>query len=306
MSIHTILGAGGIIANETASALAKYPVDVRLVSRHPRNHGTTATFVQADLLDLNQVRSAIEGSDVVYLVVGLPYASKIWAQQWPVIMSNVITVCRQFNCKLVYFDNVYLYGPVSSWMTEDTPIRPESRKGNVRMDIYGHLMNDIKQGYLSGLVARSADFYGPGAVNSVVDIMILDKLKQHKTPQWFLNNKVRHSFTYTKDIGQALALLGNSPDAFGQVWHLPTDKNALSMAEFTQICCEAMGQPYKMQVYTENQMKWASWFVPAVKESMELAYQFKFNYLFDSSKFEKAFSFKPTSYLNGIRQTIAG
>ena len=30
---------------------------------------------------------------------------------------------------------------------------------------------------------------------------------------------------YTPDAARAVALLGNTPDAFNQVWHLPTDKN---------------------------------------------------------------------------------
>jgi nucleoside-diphosphate-sugar epimerase len=31
-------------------------------------------------------------------------------------------------------------------------------------------------------------------------------------------------------------------------------------------------------------------------------YQYDHNYIFDSSKFEKAFNFKPTSYEDGIKE----
>jgi nucleoside-diphosphate-sugar epimerase len=40
-----------------------------------------------------------------------------------------------------------------------------------------------------------------------------------------------------------------------------------------------------------------------MKELGEMLYQNEFPYEFDSSKFEKAFQFKPTSYEEGIRQT---
>jgi hypothetical protein len=34
-----------------------------------------------------------------------------------------------------------------------------------------------------------------------------------------------------------------------------------------------------------------------------MAYQFEFPYLFDSTKFEKAFAFQPTPYKTGIIET---
>ena len=37
-------------------------------------------------------------------------------------------------------------------------------------------------------------------------------------------------------------------------------------------------------------------FNPIIKESVEMLYQNEVDYIFDSSKFEKAFGFNPTSY----------
>jgi nucleoside-diphosphate-sugar epimerase len=47
----------------------------------------------------------------------------------------------------------------------------------------------------------------------------------------------------------------------------------------------------------------AGLFNPIIKESVEMAYQSEFDYEFDSSKFEKAFGYKPTSYTEGIVKT---
>ncbi|HUK99437.1 MAG TPA: hypothetical protein VLX29_01135 [Nitrospirota bacterium] len=41
-----------------------------------------------------------------------------------------------------------------------------------------------------------------------------------------------------------------------------------------------------------------------VRESVEMLYQNDSDYLFDSSKFGKAFDFKATSYTQGIRETV--
>jgi len=45
-------------------------------------------------------------------------------------------------------------------------------------------------------------------------------------------------------------------------------------------------------------------FVPIMKEIVEMTYQYDRDYVFDSSKFEQKFDFKPTPYLEGIRETI--
>ena len=41
-----------------------------------------------------------------------------------------------------------------------------------------------------------------------------------------------------------------------------------------------------------------------IRESVEMLYQNDSDYLFDSSKFEKAFDFKATPYSQGIRETV--
>jgi hypothetical protein len=40
-----------------------------------------------------------------------------------------------------------------------------------------------------------------------------------------------------------------------------------------------------------------------IRESYEMLYQSDSEYLFDSSRFSKAFSFEPTSYVEGIKGT---
>ena len=46
-------------------------------------------------------------------------------------------------------------------------------------------------------------------------------------------------------------------------------------------------------------------FMKIMKELKEMLYQYQEDYIFDSSKFEKAFNFKPTTYKEGIQITAA-
>ena len=78
------------------------------------------------------------------------------------------------------------------------------------------------------LIARSADFYGPDIENSILMETVYKNLKKGKKASWFADADKKHSFTYTPDAAKATALLGNTPDAYNQIWHLPTDKNTLT------------------------------------------------------------------------------
>ena len=126
--MQTILGSGGVIGNELAKALAGYADRIRLVSRNPKQVNPSDQTVAADLTDSKQVISAIHGSEIVYLTAGLQYKIKVWQEQWPVIMNNVINACREHKAKLVFFDNVYSYGLVKGWMKEDTLVNPVSKR----------------------------------------------------------------------------------------------------------------------------------------------------------------------------------
>ena len=104
--MQTILGSGGSIGVELAKLLPQYTKKVRLVSRNPQKINANDELLQADLTQLNDVMKAVEGSDIVYLMVGLQYTAKVWAIQWPLVMSHTIEACKKHNCKLVFFDNV--------------------------------------------------------------------------------------------------------------------------------------------------------------------------------------------------------
>ena len=114
----------------------------------------------------------------------------------------------------------------------------------------------------------------------------------------------KHSFIYTPDAGKATAMLGNTPSAFNQVWHLPTVKHALSGKEFVEMAARASGVKPDMMVIPKWLLQIMGLFNPVIKESLEMLYQNEVDYIFDSSKFEKAFGFVPTGYETGIFQTV--
>jgi nucleoside-diphosphate-sugar epimerase len=302
--MHTILGANGVIAHELSRALAASSPAIRQVSRNPQKVNPEDETVVTDLLDAQATTKAVSGSEVVYLVVGLKYDTSIWQEQWPKVMRNVINACKHHGARLVFFDNVYSYGRVDGLMTEDTPFNPISKKGEVRAKVATMLLDEMRNGNLQAMIARAADFYGPNAVTSFSHATVFGRLKAGKTPQWIGNPNAIHTFTYTPDTGRALVALGRSPEAYGQTWHLPTTKEALTGADFARLACALAGQPDKLQVVPRWILRLMGIFVPMLRESEEMMYQFEYDYRFDSSKIESAFGLQATPYRQGISESL--
>jgi nucleoside-diphosphate-sugar epimerase len=298
--MHAILGANGIIGQELSRALVAQGGRIRQVSRNPQRVSAADETFAADLLDGEATAQAVAGSEVAYLVAGLKYETAAWQEQWPSVMRNVIDACKRNGCRLVFFDNVYAYGKVDGAMTEQTPFNPISKKGEVRAKIATMLLDEMKSGGLQAMIVRSADFYGPGAVQSFPHATVFERLKNGKTPQWIGNAKAVHTFTYTPDAGRALAVLGSSAQAWGQTWHVPTTKEPLTGEDFVRLACVLAGRPYKLQAAPPWMLRLMGLFVPVLRENMEMMYQFEYDYRFDSSKIEAAYDLQPTPYREGI------
>lgn len=302
--MQTILGAGGVIGNYLAKSLLRYTDKVRLVSRKPAVVVGNEDLFPGDITDPEKTDKAVEGSDVVYLTVGLPYDSDVWKKKWPVIMKNTIEACKKHEAKLVFFDNVYMYGNVDGWMTEETPFNPCSKKGEVRARIATMLLDEIKQGNLTAQIARAADFYGPKTPKSFVTFTIFDKLSKGKKAQIMENPDAKHSLSYTPDCGEAVALLGNTDTAYDQTWHLPSDMNVLTHIEMVELAAKYFRESADYTIVKKWMVKLIGLFSKEMKENAEMFYQYNSDYLFDSSKFDNSFKFNKTKHDKGFKETV--
>jgi nucleoside-diphosphate-sugar epimerase len=304
--MQTILGASGAIGTELAKALKNYTSNIRLVSRNPKKVNETDTLFPANLTSREEVFKAIKGSAIVYLVVGLEYKLDVWKKQWPELMRNVIDACIENKSKLVFFDNVYMIGGDNvKHITEESPFSPTSRKGEIRVGLDKMIMDALKDSQLQAIIARAPDFYGAIKDRSLLMELVYKNMAANKKAQWLFNAKVKHSFIYTPDAGKATALLGNTPEAYNQIWNLPTDRNSMTGEEWVELFAKQMGKSSKYQLVPAFLVKIIGFFVPFMKEIHEMRYQFDRDYFFDSSKFEKYFNFKPTTYQEGVKEILA-
>jgi len=303
--MQTILGAGGGAGTEITRELSNYTKEIRVVSRNPKKVNYADQLMKADLTDPKQLDEAVKGSDVVYVTIAFQYNIKVWRELWPKFMKNLIDICSKYKTKIVFVDNVYMYDPkYLSDMTEETPISPVAEKGKVRAEVAKLLMDAVEKNKVEAIIARAPDFYGPGVTGSMLYQSVYLRLLKNKNPQWLGKLDVIHSFIYSKDIGKSVALLGNTRNAYSQVWHLPTTAQKLTNRQWIELLMISMNKQKKIQTMPDWMISISGIFVPILKELQDVGYQFKQNYFFNSSKFNKRFNFTPTTSDRGVGEIV--
>lgn len=216
-------------------------------------------------------------------------------------MRNAVDAAVASGTRLVYLDNIYAYGRVAGPMTEQTPVRPASRKGRVRADALRLLEAAVVDRALDLTVVRSADFYGPGATTSVFNGFVLDRLAAGRPPGWLLDADQPHSLTYTPDLGEALAVAGTTAAARGRVWHAPTAP-ACTARGYAAL---AAGSPVEVKVMGRTTLRLGALFNRSARSTLEMGFQYSAPSVLDSTAFESEFGIAPTPIQTGIATVLA-
>lgn len=305
--MQTILGSGGPIADALARELHRsHTQDIRLVSRKPVKVNDTDEVLAADLTDAEATHRAVAGSNIAYLTVGLPLDSLLWERQFPVMMRNVIDACAEHGTKLVFFDNTYMYPGTSDPLTESTAFAPGGRKGRVRGELATMLLEAMESGRVEALIGRAPEFYGPGLTKSYTNSLVFDRIKAGKRPFVPVNAHATRSLIWTPDASRGLALLGNTPDAYGQTWHLPVDPNRQTYAQLIETASKVTGRRIGYTVLPMHAFRLGRRFDKTLEEMYELLARYRGDNIVDSTKFATRFpNFQVTTYREGVERILA-
>ncbi|GHD25896.1 hypothetical protein GCM10010335_11710 [Streptomyces galbus] len=223
------------------------------------------------------------------------------------MMRNVIDACAEHGTKLVFFDNTYMYPGTPTPQTESTAFAPGGRKGRVRGQIAGMLLEAMRADRVEALIGRAPEFYGPGRTKSYTNSLVFDRIKAGKRPFVPVDAQAKRSLIWTPDASRALALLGNTPDAYGQTWHLPVDPDRRSYAQLIEIAGEVTGRKIGYTVLPMLAFRLGRRFVKPLDEMFELLVRYRDDNIFDSSKFAARFpGFQVTSYREGVERILVG
>jgi nucleoside-diphosphate-sugar epimerase len=156
--------------------------------------------MKADVSTLEGARVAVEGASVVYHAAQPPHTR--WPEEFPQMTDAIVEAAAAAGAKLVFADNLYMYGPTDSPMTEETPQRATGKKGRTRLLIAGRLLEAHRSGRARVAIGRSSDYYGPRGTASVVGETVFGAAVEGKTVRWPASLEVPHQFNYLPDMAR--------------------------------------------------------------------------------------------------------
>ena len=217
-----VIGYGAVGA-ATVGRLAAAGRPVSVAQRQaPANLPSGVDFRRCDALDASSVRAAVAGAAQIVLAIGLPYVGAVWREAWPKIIANFVDACAAAGARLVFFDNLYMYGPQTAPLSETTPLQPFGVKPAARVAATRIWMAASEAGRLRVAAVRAPDFYGPGAPLSHLGDTAFGAIVRGGRASFIGSPDTPHDFAYVPDCARAVDTLLDAPDDdFGQAWHVP-------------------------------------------------------------------------------------
>jgi nucleoside-diphosphate-sugar epimerase len=297
----------GALGKEIARQMLAAGRPVTIVQRSkPKDLPAGAGFVSADVMDRDALIAATAGTGAIVSALGLPYFAKLWEDGWPRAISNILAACEAQGVRLVFADNLYLYGPQNRPLTEDLPPTDYGVKPKARAEVTRLWMSAHAAGRVQAVAVRSPDFYGPGVVQSALGVASLQALAEGKTARLLGNADLPHDVAHVHDYARATITLLDAPqDAYGQAWHVPTAPTR-TLRQHLQIAADALGVPLKLQALPGWVARPIGLFVPFVREGIEMQFLFDRPYIVDASKFRARFWSDVIPFETGIAETARG
>jgi len=307
--LHVVLGAGGGTGGAIVRELVGQGRRVRAVTRGGNaaaSYGALppASFedAAADVTEREQLRRALEGAAVVYHAAQPPGTR--WPQEFPAMTRGILEATAAAGAKLVFADNLYMYGPVDGSMTEKTPPVAQTKKGKVRAAMAEDLLAAHRAGRLRVVIGRSSDYLCPGGPSYAIGERFFKAVLAGEKTQWFADLDQPHTMAYLPDMARAFVTLGDRPQADGQVWHTPSAP-ALTGRQYIELASRVAGTHARPAVWGVGTVRLLGLFVPALRELPELMYQYDRPFVSDGGKFAAAFGpFAVTPHEDALHTTL--
>jgi nucleoside-diphosphate-sugar epimerase len=303
---HVIFGTGAI-GLATLDALRRRGETVRLVNRS----GTAPVpddveIVRGDAADPGFATAAARGAQVVYQTLNPPYHQ--WVELFPALQAGVLAAAQATGARLVSMENVYMYGrPNGQPLTETRPYAAHTKKGQLRARMARELIAAHRAGHVQVAIGRASDYFGPrGGAQSNLGNRVFRPALAGKTATVLGDPDQPHTYTFIPDIGEGLAVLGEHPDAPGEVWHLPNDPQTRTSRQLVDLVYRHAGQPRtKLRGTPVLLLRALGVFNPVVRELIELQYEFQEPFIVDSSKIATKLNVHATPLEEALTGTLA-
>ncbi|WP_036569092.1 NAD-dependent epimerase/dehydratase family protein [Nocardioides sp. URHA0032] len=305
-ALHVIVGAGPV-GRATAVALVARGHDVLLVSRSGAGPDIPGVRrAAADAADAERVTELATGAVALYNCVNPP-SYTVWPTFWPPIAAAFLTAAERTGATLVTASCLYGYGPVEGPMVEGLPDAATTKKAGIRARMWAEARAAHEAGRITAVEVRGSDYMGPWIDPDHAHIVrVTEAALAGRTVRVMGRPDQPHSFTDVRDMGRALAAVAQVPEAWGRVWHAPTNAPRTQAEAIADVCRAAGREPVAVKGFPRWVLGVMGRFVPVLRELRETEYQFRSPYVLDSSAITRELGLAPTPWDEVCRATATG
>ena len=303
-----ILGAGPLgVALQARLQADGVDADLWSVMGDPRYDmpGTEPQVV--DGADPAALAGVCAEASVVYLLVNAHYVD--WYPLFPARLVAAIGAASAVGARLVYHDSIYLYGESEGPLSEAAPHSASTRKGRLRAEMTATFMTALDEGRIEGAIGRTADMYGPGALNSSFGSTFGQRqfypLMEGRTVNVIGDADAPHAYAYLDDVARGLAVLGREPAALGRAWHLPAAP-ARTHRELLGIAGASLGVEAKVRAsrLSSAVVRFVGRLQADTAEVAEMLYLFEQPLVVSHQSFADTFGADPTPHEEALARTL--
>ena len=227
----------------------------------------------------------------------------MWREAWPKAIGNFVAACEATGARMVFIDNLYMYGPQTAPLVETMPLTSYGAKPAARSAATRIWMEAAAAGRARIAALRAPDFYGPNVGLAFLGDTTIGALAKGKSAFFIGSPDIPHDFAYVPDIARAATTLLDAPDsAFGQAWHVPCAPTRTTR-EILKMAADALGVRLRLNTLPEASCGAAGLFSPFLRELKEMRFTWDRPYHVDATKFAKAFWSDATPFETGVRET---
>lgn len=300
---HVVVGAGPV-GSAVARRLVAAGNRVTMVTRSGGGMaGPGVELVALDATNVDALSTVAEDAQAIYNCANPSYSR--WEQDWPPLAKSILKAAERTGAVLATTGNLYVYpnpGMSASGepepMTSETPLRPSSEKGAVRVAMWQAAKAANDSGLVRATEARASSFIGAEVRDGGhFGTRVVPRLLKAKSVSFIGDPDVVHSWTAIEDVAATLVTIAADSRAFGKAWHVPTAP-AVSFRELVSQTCQLAGvDMVSVRRLPRSALTVAGLFIPDLGALKEMMYQHENPFVIDATSFTTEFGqgFTPLS-----------
>jgi len=308
-----VIGISGGIGGEIARALHRRGWSIKALARRPMTDASVAmpegsvSWRVGDAMNEADVVAAAEGCSVVVHAVNPPGYHN-WRGLVMPMLNNTIVAARTTGARILFPGTIYNYGPdAGTLLDEDSPQRPLTRKGKIRVEMEQTLRHAVVDGARTTIV-RAGDFFGPRCTANNWFLQLVKPGKPVRSVQYPGPDVIGHSWAYLPDLSETFARLAERDEQSDfETFHF----RGHWLPRGAEIA-ESIRRAAKLDAIRVSPLPWwalrlASPFVETLRETLEMRYLWHTPIELDNRRLLAVLGSEPHTPLDAaVHETLQG